>query len=149
MHTHTCHDIADYFLSLVKEDEGDLVSNLKLQKLVYYAQGFSLAMNDKPLFEEPIEAWQHGPVCVELYHRFKDYGGGAIPPVQVDLSEYDDDTQELLNEVNRIFGQFSAWKLRNLTHEEPTWLNAYEKPDDTITQKAMKDYFKTQLTEEE
>ncbi|MEJ1391694.1 MAG: DUF4065 domain-containing protein [Candidatus Sedimenticola sp. (ex Thyasira tokunagai)] len=148
MQIHSCHSIANYFLSLVKEDEGDLLSNLKLQKLVYYAQGFSLAMNDKPLFEEPIKAWQHGPVCAELYHEFKEYGGGAIPPVQVDLSAYDDDTQELLNEVNKIFGQFSAWKLRNLTHEEPTWLNAYEKPDDTITQKAMKDYFKTQLTEE-
>lgn len=53
----TCYDIADYFLSLCDDDNGDLISNLKIQKLVYYAQGFSLAINDKPLFEEKIQAW--------------------------------------------------------------------------------------------
>jgi uncharacterized phage-associated protein len=62
----SCHDVAKYFLSLTDEDAGDLISNLKLQKLVYYAQGFHLALYDELLFEETIEAWTHGPVIPEM-----------------------------------------------------------------------------------
>src|SRR5450631_518283 len=58
----TARAVADYFLSLVDEEAGDSLSNLKLQKLVYYAQGFSLALTGKRLFDEAIEAWEHGPV---------------------------------------------------------------------------------------
>lgn len=53
----TCFDAADYFLSKIDEDAGDVITNLKLQKLVYYAQGFSLALCGRPLFAERIEAW--------------------------------------------------------------------------------------------
>jgi len=62
----TCHDVARYFLTLMSEENGDLISNLKLQKLVYYAQGSSLALWGNPLFSEKIEAWLHGPVIPVL-----------------------------------------------------------------------------------
>lgn len=58
----TCFDVADYFLTQSNETQsndensGDFLSNLKLQKLVYYAQGFSLALLNRPLFNEEIEA---------------------------------------------------------------------------------------------
>ena len=45
-----CYDVANYFLSLTNEDEGDLISNLRLQKLMYYAQGLHLAVQDAPVF---------------------------------------------------------------------------------------------------
>ena len=64
----TCYDIAKYFLAQADEEIGDLISNLKLQKLVYYAQGFYLALHDEALFPEDIEAWTHGPVVPVLYH---------------------------------------------------------------------------------
>ena len=64
----SCQDVANYFLSLCDEDAGDLISNLKLQKLVYYAQGFHLAISGEPLFDEKIMAWEHGPVIPQLYH---------------------------------------------------------------------------------
>ena len=64
----SCHDVAQYFLAQMDEDAGDLISNLKLQKLVYYAQGFALALHGRPLFRERVEAWTHGaPVVPELY----------------------------------------------------------------------------------
>lgn len=72
-------DVARYFLALADEEAGDLVSNLKLQKLLYYAQGFHLAMTGRPLFDEPIQAWMHGPVVPAVYHAFKVYGSGPIP----------------------------------------------------------------------
>src|SRR5260364_350033 len=72
-------DVANYFLTLVEEEVGDALSNLKLQKLVYYAQGFHLALFSRPLFENAIEAWTHGPVIPGLYHAYKQYGAGALP----------------------------------------------------------------------
>lgn len=122
----TCFDVADYFLSRCDEDSGDTISNLKLQKLVYYAQGFSLVLLDKPLFGEKIEAWMHGPVVPDLYRRFKQHGNSALPvPEQLDLAKYTEDEIELLDEVYKVYGQFSAWKLRNMTHEETPWKENY------------------------
>ena len=141
----SCHDVAKYFLSLSDEDAGDLISNLKLQKLVYYAQGFHLALYDEPLFEESIEAWTHGPVVPALYHAYKDFGANAIPrPSDLDFSVYDDRTKELLDEVYQVYGQFSAWKLRNMTHDEPPWKTA-NFSGCTIVPSSMQEFFKTQL----
>jgi uncharacterized phage-associated protein len=145
----SCHDVARYFLSLADEDAGDLISNLKLQKLVYYAQGFYLALYDQPLFEERIEAWTHGPVIPELYHAYKECGANAIPrPTDIDFSIYDEQTRELLDEVYQVYGQFSAWKLRNMTHNEPPWKNASVNGG-VITQGSMTSFFKTQLVDNE
>ena len=105
----TCFDVADYFLSKTDEEAGDVISNLKLQKLVYYAQGFTLAVTGKPLFNEPIEAWQHGPVVPDLYHRYKDHGAYGIPaPTNVDFSKFSSEIKEILDEVYDVYGQFSA-----------------------------------------
>jgi uncharacterized phage-associated protein len=138
-------DIARYFLTLTDEEADDLVSNLKLQKLVYYAQGFNLALHKKPLFNEKIEAWTHGPVIPELYHKYKKYSGKPIPPPRdFDSSLYDDQIKQLLDEIFQVYGQYSAWKLRELTHEEPPWKNAYEnKADHIISNDDLFDYFQT------
>lgn len=116
----------------------------KLQKLVYYAQGFALALFDKPLFSERIEAWTHGPVIPALYHEYKGYGAGAIPsPAILDFPKYDQETRDLLDEVYAVYGQFAAWKLRNMTHKEPPWCNTPEGHE--ITHDALRAYFKTQV----
>jgi uncharacterized phage-associated protein len=145
----TCFDVAKYFLAQASEDAGDLISNLKLQKLVYYAQGFQLALYGTPLFPEPIEAWTNGPVVPVLYEYYQKYGAGAIPyPYDVDFDLYDEKTRSLLDEVYRVFGQFSAWKLRNMTQAEYPWKLAAHTSSE-ISQQSMKEYFKTQIESEE
>ena len=140
----TCFDVADYFLSKTDEEAGDVISNLKLQKLVYYAQGFTLAVTGNPLFNEPIEAWQHGPVVPDLYHKYKDHGAYGIPaPTNVDFSKFSSEIKEILDEVYDVYGQFSAWKLRNMTHEEAPWKNTEK--GDVISLSSMSEYFKTQI----
>ena len=115
-------DIADYFLAHVDEDSGDCLSNLKLQKLVYFAQGLYLGMQGTPLFREPIEAWEHGPVVPDLYRAFKYRGHRAIePPQQFSTDDYSPEAREILDAVLVVYGQFSAWKLRDMTHQEPPW----------------------------
>lgn len=146
MATLTCFDVANYFLTLANEDVGDSISNLKLQKLVYYAQGFSLALRDKTLFDEAIEAWAHGPAIRELYHKYKDNGANAIEkPKDVDFAKYDDDVKSLLNQVYEEYGQFSAWKLREMSHEEEPWASGNATTDKIITNKDLKKYFLTQI----
>lgn len=143
----TCHDVADYFLSLSDdEDSGELISNMKLQKLVYYAQGFYLAKYGKRLFNATIEAWTLGPVIPALYHEYKEYGCNAIKLTRnIDFSKYNEETKELLDEVYSVYGQYSAWKLSELTHNEPPWKKYHSKTDKTIPLKSLQEYFKTQL----
>lgn len=144
----TCFDIADYFLSLTDEEAGDSISNLKLQKLVYYAQGFSLAIYGKPLFSEVIEAWAHGPVVAKLYRKYKTYGcRGIEKPENIDFDKYSDEVKNLLNEVWNVYGQYSAWRLRALAHEEPPWQAAYNSGTSVISHKELTKYFKTQVEE--
>ena len=141
----TCKDVAEYFLSLQDEDAGDLISNLKLQKLVYYAQGCHLALYDEPLFEDRIEAWVHGPVVPSLYREYKTYGAAPIPnPGDTDFSKFDDEEREFLDEVYHVYGQFSAWKLKNMTHEDGPWRVASENQE-AISNRSMKAYFKAQM----
>ncbi len=84
--------------------------------LSYYAQGFHLALFNRPLFGNSIKAWTHGPVIPELYRAYKEYGAGALPlPIEFDPDVFDRDTCELLDEVYQVYGQYSAWMLRDLT----------------------------------
>jgi uncharacterized phage-associated protein len=145
----TARQVADYFLALVDSEVGDSLSNLKLQKLVYYAQGFSLAITGEPLFAEPIEAWAHGPVVPILYRSFKQHGSESLPPPEngIDLDSYSKDERDLLDEVFSVYGQFSASKLRNMTHAEPPWQDAYARGSSIITHESMRKYFLTLVHE--
>jgi len=142
----SANQVADYILCLSDPDEGDIISHLQLQKLIYYAQGFYLAIYDRPLFSENIVAWEHGPVVIEVYHRFKNFGSQALPiPEDIDYSVYNEEESGLLNEVYTVYGQFSAWQLRQMTHDETPW-NSTPK-NHIISHEVMKEYFKTQIVD--
>ncbi|MCK4326300.1 DUF4065 domain-containing protein [bacterium] len=139
-----CKDVADYILKLSDPEIGDIISNLKLQKLLYYCQGFHLALYNKPLFKEDVCAWAHGPVVPEMYRKYKDYGEHGIdPPESIKVSAFTEKQEDLIKEVYKVYGQFSAWKLRNFTHTDPTWKDTPK--DEIISHNRMKKYFKTLL----
>jgi len=109
--------VADYFLATGDDEAGDDITNLKLQKLLYYAQGFHLAMQDGLLFAEPIEAWDLGPVVPPVYHLHKSCGRHPLGrPAAFDPEELAPETIEILEAVRRVYGQFSPWKLCDMTH---------------------------------
>ena len=137
-------DVAKYFLTLVNEDEGDFMSNLKLQKLLYYAQGFNMALFGSPLFSEKIEAWTYGPAVPDVYHTYKQYGNRPLPfPQNVDFSNYNSEVRELLDEVYAVYGQYTSSVLKNLTQNEPPWKNS--SPKEEISLNALNEYFQTQV----
>jgi uncharacterized phage-associated protein len=137
-------DVANYILKISKEnpedEEYELISHMKLQKLIYYCQGFALAFYGKPLFPEPIEAWPHGPVCPRLYHELKYCGSVPVSVIAPDIeSLLTDGEKRLIEDVYWKYGQYAAWKLREMTHNEIPWRQA---PSGAIIpQAAMKDFF--------
>ena len=137
----TAIDSAKYFLLKSNPEIGDTISNLKLQKLLYFAQGFHLAIFEKPLFPESIEAWTHGPVVPKIYHQFKTCGVSGIPVQEINLKLISKNAKNLLDEIWNVYGQFSAWKLRDITHEHTPWKETPR--GETIPISSMKSYFKT------
>jgi uncharacterized phage-associated protein len=113
---------ADYFIRFSHE-VGDPITNLKLQKLVYYAQAWHLALHGRPLLAERFQAWVHGPVCPPLYQRFRHYGWNPISE-DVAVPTLPDGVEEHLREVMEAYGGFSAWDLERLTHAEEPWIRA-------------------------
>lgn len=141
------NEVAQYFLSKINEEYGDCISNLKLQKLVYFAQGFVLAITGKTLFEEDIVAWQHGPVVKSLYNKYKSNGSNCISkPEKFNLKNLikNKDLTEILDEVYNTYGQFSAWKLRELTHLPGSPWNKVE-INENLKLSDMQTYFQTLL----
>ncbi len=116
--------VADYFILKVDEDAGDTMTNLRLQKLVYYAQAWHLALTNEPLFADNFEAWVHGPVIPHLYRKYKGYGWNAIPQDGVELPRLSDETREILDEVWDTYGPYTAKALETLTHSEDPWKDA-------------------------
>ncbi len=115
-------DVANYFLFKAQEENQELLSNLKLQKLVYYAQGIYLAIHGKPLFEDRIEAWGYGPVVPSLYHRYKKHGAGSIhADPNFDPTSIGKNTLDFLDEIFVAFGQFSAIRLMEIAHSDKCW----------------------------
>ena len=141
-------DIAKKLIFKAQNDEpngGERLTNLKLQKLLYYQQGFHLAFFGTPLFAENVEAWMYGPVVPAVYDEYSAYGSSALPEVKesVTLSE---DEEELFNEVYDAYREFSAIGLMNRTHSERPWLDAVPHDRGTvISQESMMSYFKTQI----
>jgi len=117
-------DVAMYFVCQADVDAGDAITNLKIQKLLYYAQGASLAIRGEALFEEDVLCWQHGPVVRSVYDQLKSFEANPIVGIEDACERADgltDEQRELLSEVYDKFGQFSAWRLRDMTHEEDAW----------------------------
>lgn len=139
-------DIAQKIISRVQEDCGDVMTNLKLQKLLYYMQGFHLAVFGKPLFIAEIEAWMYGPVVPEIYENYKPYGCSPLynddqyKPIEMTPEE-----EDLFDQVYEAYGQFSALKLMQMTHNEDPWKSVSPGYGNIIPQEVIKKYFETQI----
>lgn len=144
MAPYTASFVARWFLAYNRMNEvergAELISNLKLQKLLYYAQGSFLALTGRPLFSDPIVAWQHGPVVESVYHEYKSNGAnGIVFDDDFDFDVLETEENEALQEVYDVFGQYSAWKLRNMTHSETPWRSTQQNAE--ILQPVIRDYF--------
>jgi len=131
----------------ILDELGD-ITHMKLQKLVYYSQAWSLVWDEKPLFNEPIQAWANGPVAPFLYSKLRGH-------FQVSASEFsagntdavDFSEKETIESVMRTYGNKSSQWLSDLTHMERPWQEARKGlgPGDhgsqEITHASMAEYY--------
>ena len=140
---YSAFEIANKILDrAANNDAGDLISNLKLQKLLYYMQGFHLAFFEKPLFKEEIHAWQYGPVVPEVYSHYRENGNRGILP-EAEVIVLKDEEEELFDKVFSVYGDYSALGLMNLTHNEAPWINAPQ--NEVISLDSMLKFFQTRI----
>lgn len=138
-------DIANKLLCRAASIEmAELMSNMKLQKMLYYQQGYHLAYFGTPLFDEEIEAWMYGPVVPVAYQHYKVYGGSGIEPSGSEIS-LSKDEEAVFAEVFNIYNEYSAIGLKNLTHNETPWKSVPAKRGSVISKESMKTFFNTRL----
>ncbi len=153
-------DVSRYIINKCHAS-GISISNLKLQKLLYFAQGFSLALLDQPLFAEEIEPWDFGPVVPEVYREYKMFGANDIPQIKsfydldfdsdnfLNLVDFDEnifsESQKLImNTVVNKFGRYTANSLVTITHKQSPWINSYGK-NKFISKNELSDFFKEMM----
>ncbi|WP_149208004.1 Panacea domain-containing protein [Flavobacterium johnsoniae] len=146
-------DIANKIIANINTEAGDLISNLKLQKLLYYMQGYYIAIFNKKLFDDVIEAWQYGPVVPTMYMHFKEFGSSAITisdEIKENIIRLDTDEEEnLFNDVFEQYNQYSAIALMNMTHDEKPWRQIFNaNPKGEIDFDLLKDFFLTQVEDD-
>jgi len=143
---YTAENVARYLTYLAsqavvgdnKEREG--ITNLKLQKVLYFAQAYYLAKIGKPLFSDTIEAWGYGPVVPDVYHKFKSKGSNPII-CEEDKSTLSDEDKEILKKIWGTFGGYSASRLVDITHAHTPWREASKSATKVISHKSMKEYY--------
>ena len=136
-------DVAKYILH-----ELGSMTTMKLQKLVYYCQAWSLAWDEEPLFDEEFEAWANGPVCPALYdaHRGQ-YVIHETDLVQGNIGIFTDSQIDSINTVLNSYGDKAPQWLSELTHKERPWLEARgttpvgERCNAVISKESMQDYY--------
>lgn len=136
-------EIAKKIIAKTDVEHGDTISNLKLQKMLYYMQGFHLAFFDTPLFDDDIFAWQYGPVVPSVYKEYKRYDAKAISLPEGDIIRLTDDEETVFDNVYAEYGQFSAVALMNMSHAEIPWKTT--EISQVINKEKIREYFKTQI----
>lgn len=139
----TVHDVAAYILS----ERGEMTT-MKLQKLCYYAQGWSLAWDSEPLYLDSIEAWANGPVTVDLYRAHR--GQFRVGPDDLTLGDPDNltgDQKDTIDAILDAYGHLSGQQLSDRTHSERPWLEARgttpdgERSSTLVELESMQDFF--------
>ena len=121
----TASRVADY---IIFTSGPDGITNLKLQKLIYYCQAWYLGITGSELFPDEIEAWVHGPVVPSVFRTFRKHRWNALPTMldvpELELGDESRPIREHITEVLSAYGQLSGAQLEALTHAEAPWKNA-------------------------
>lgn len=136
-------DVANFFVNLGTQLKDDNMTNMKVNKLLYFAQGYCMKRTGKPLFEEDLEAWPYGPVEPGVYRAFKKYQSSAISDVSGNYSDeiFSDEIYALLLDIYNEYGKYTTSYLVDISHKSGS---PWERTQcGVIDKKMIKDYFAT------
>lgn len=135
-------DAARYLVFLSYRGQKYSLTPLKIQKILYLAQGWSYVWDGVAAYPDEFSAWQYGPVNEKVYETFKQYGRSEIPERECIDELTDKDVEETLEAVWQEYGKMSAYDLVELTHTQTPWKYAYPR-NLGITNKSIKHYFQS------
>ena len=139
------NQVAEFFIrKFIKTDSP--ITHLKLQKLLYYAQGIGFGRCDLKLVQEPFLAWEHGPVVKEVYDSYKSHDKNPLPmndKANLETLLKNETVVNILEETVSLYGIYDAWFLRDKTHQEKPWLETSR--DAVISDDLMIGFFKKVL----
>jgi uncharacterized phage-associated protein len=152
---HSARAIANSFLKIAKESNKQL-TNMQLQKLVYFAHGWHLALTGEPLLADAVKAWNFGPVIPQLYNSLKTYGNDCITDMikrkdsLTDEPEIVEETQseyvkKLVQRVWDVYGHLQGLQMSNLTHAKDTpWDKTWNREKfSVIPDELIKEHFQS------
>ena len=145
--SHELDNVQKTIIHVHRERFDESPTPMKLQKLCYYAQGYSLAEGEE-LFSEDFQAWQHGPVIPNLYSKYKDYKWRQITE---EVSIQDQSIYCFIKEIVSAYGSYDGAMLSTMTHREKPWLEARGDLDESqgstavISKEALRDFFSSKL----
>jgi uncharacterized phage-associated protein len=128
--------------------ESDRISNLKLQKLLYYVQGWHLGLKGVPLFDEDIQAWVHGPVVPIVFQIYRCYGWQPIEK-HTDHVALPPNEAKHIKSVLRVYGKYAGDDLKRMSHNEEPWriarkgIAATELSNEVISKQSMRVFFES------
>ena len=136
----SANDVANFILA---NKENLDITNRKLQKLLYYCQSLHIKEEGIVLFSDKIEAWEYGPVCLKVYHRWKDYGYKSLPKVlNIDNTIYSEKAIKIMFLVIATFGNYHPDKLIEMSHIDAPWATHYiRNKNNVLTDTMLKNYF--------
>lgn len=149
----TASDIAKYIIHFFHDCE-DLITNLKLQKLLYYVQGWHLGLYERAAFMEDFQAWVHGPVQFQVYNEYRQYKWNPISDY-FPAPSFTDHLKNHINEVLEVYGTETGYALERRTHLEDPWIIARNGlPPDAecntiITKESIREYFRKLANEQD
>ena len=111
-------NVAQYIYETYKKMAGEVIDEMKLHKLLYFAQREALAVTGRPLFAETIQGWKYGPVSPEVRLYFTSDG------IMTSTEDVSLESAYILNNVLVEYGPIASWKLSKMSHEERSWKNA-------------------------
>lgn len=144
--TYTADNVAKYLIYLASQElvgdnqEREGITNLKLQKVLYFVQAYYLAKLNHPLFSDNIEAWEYGPVVPSVYRKYRSNISDPIISDK-DKSSLSEEDKETVKKIWNIFGGYSASKLVDITHAHTPWKEANKTPSQVISHKSLKEYY--------
>ena len=110
-------NVAQYVFEEYKRVTGEVIDEMKLHKLLYFAQRESLAITNEPLFEGEFEGWKYGPACKEIRNSITPDG------IIDSFEDISDECKYIINNVIQEYGALASWKLSELSHKELSWRN--------------------------
>lgn len=141
---YSVQDVADWFLNQ------DTMTHKKLEKLIYLAYSYTLAILNQKLFDDKFYAYVHGPIVKQIYNKYQDYGLSEIGKINI-KPKFDADTEDVLEQVWQVYGKYDGIELESIVRQTMPWQKARQGISNLdgrgckISQKDIADYFSSKI----